>query len=253
MSHFARRVSITSLGLGTGLLLLAGCGSSPERASIGGSVSSPMTLPAPKSVYDNPAGTVDIELSSINRLVNTSDAAVIATVEAVSAPRWNSASGNVWVSDPNDPNPQKAQPFQYRDVTLQVRRVLFGSTSLAPVAESTIDVKVYGSGQNTGAMVNGDPNDRWNQMSGPFTPGDTQLVFLISVDFPMQSGPTPAVVLNQDAYGHWVIDGPTAQSAIAGRSVSVQDLQSRIATERAAGLRQETPDQASKSQINPLG
>lgn len=245
----SRSIAVVAVAAGLSLVVV-GCGAGKET-TIG--AASPPTLPAPQSVYEDPSQTIDLGLLSINHMVNSSDAAVIATVNAVSAPKWNSDNGSVWISDPNNPDPQKAQPFQYRGVTLQINQVLFASSGLNPAVGSTIDVKVYGSGANTGAMIGGDPNDRWNQIAGPFTAGDTQLLFLTNVDFPMQSGPTPSVVLNHDLYGHWIVVGSTAQSTVTGRTVPLQDLKNRIAAERAAGLQQETPDQASKTETNPLG
>ncbi len=232
--------------------MLLGCGTGKAVTPVG-TGSSLQTLPAAPSVYENPLGTVDLGLVSIKDLVNTSDAAVIATVRAVSAPKWNSDSGSVWTSNPNDPNPKKAQPFQYRVVTLQITQVLFGSSALDPAAGGTVDVKVYGSGSNTGAMIGGDANDRWNQIAGPFAAGARQLLLLESVEFPMQSGPTPSVVVNHDRYGHWVISGSTAQRMVVGRTVPLQPLEARITTERAAVQKNETPDQAAKSATNPLG
>lgn len=219
-----------------------------------GSTSSPTFPSLAVPPQQNPNTSIDMPpLVSINHLVNTSDAGVIATVSAVSSARWNSSDGQPWTEDPNNSSPTKSAPILLRIVTVVVDRVLYSSAKLQVNVGDTLQLTSSGDGTNSGAMLDGDPTDRWNQVDGDFVAGDQQLLLLSSVEFPYEAGPEQAVVLSEGRSANWILSQSAAVSTVLGRTVASDALISRILSERQAGLIAQTPDDAAATAVNPLG
>ncbi|MFA5785859.1 MAG: hypothetical protein WDA71_02575 [Actinomycetota bacterium] len=178
---------------------------------------------------------------SFNDLVNYSDAAVMGTITAATKPKWNSASGKAWTIDPETDDPV---PGMYRDVTLQVSRVLFSTDKVAAKQGDDVVVRVR--------VCLGDcPQTRTpsTQLAGPTDVGSEVLFLLKRIEFAFQGDKRVEVTaLSGHWDANWTVKNGMAVNADPRRSVPLDPLIARILKERAAGLE---PDDQS-GMINPL-
>ena len=244
------------LGLTFGLLLVA-CGTASKVSSNhaiqarSGAATGPTSAPVDPQ---NPNASIDeVPFASINHLVNTSDAAVVGVVTAVSPPKWNSPSGQAWTFSATNTDSYRPIPLIYRDVTVTVSQVLFSDTNLSVQVGDTLTILVSGNGTNTGATIDGQNGLRWNLVDGTFTANTQELLLLKESEYPFSDAQHSVTMLTQSRNSHWQILGATAASDVPGRSVDASGLMQRIVSERAKGFQPEGPNQGDNTAINPLG
>ncbi|HEV8624437.1 MAG TPA: hypothetical protein VG034_08255 [Acidimicrobiia bacterium] len=204
---------------------------------------------------DDPNEALEWLPMSINRLVSQSELGVVATVTDVSAPKWNSPDGAPWAARMDESAAPVA--FKYRDVRVQVDRVLFESTKRSAKLGDSFTVYVPGDGTHTGAKVATPAGTRpFNDANGDFMPGSHVVLLLSTEQLSLSDGTTvPRLALTASYQANWRIDEKNnAVSADPQRTVPVDALINRIASERARGAQAvESPAERDKTTRNPLG
>lgn len=195
---------------------------------------------------------LDYQQIGINRLVQTSHAAVTGVVTNVTPARWNSVDGREFCPSVFDLRGR----HQFRDVTVRVATSVFDSATLPAKPGTEVTFRVFGDGTPTGHEVaeNADGSVIYqNQVDGSYDLGSTVLVLLAQIDnFPMADGPATVNQVVGSWMGNWTVDlvNNQAVSVQQGRSVPLDKLLARIATERTIGA-DFTRDR--KTALNPLG
>lgn len=216
--------------------IAAGCGRAAPDVESGG--------------VDDESVAMEFSLLGMNELAATSAAGVVATVEAVSSPRWNSVDGREWSRNEHPGSP--GAPQRYRQATITVKEVLFESERLQPTVGAQLTVHLYGDGSDTGAAVDAvNPVARWNAISGPFAAGESKLL-LLDVDlFATDSDEREVVRLRNHFQGQWTIERGRATSLDSRRTVDATALRARIEAERAKGRVQDM-ERDRRTSVDPL-
>jgi hypothetical protein len=125
-----------------------------------------------------------MDSANFAELVGSSAAAVIATVDEVTEPRWNSVDGQAWEPDPNTTELQAA-PLMFRTAALRVESVLFQEAGETIKPGGTIQLYLYGSGESGDTDIR-DGDVAFDAVSGPISEGDRVLALLRWQKFGMQ-------------------------------------------------------------------
>lgn len=232
-----QRTVILRLGLASVLAFSVGHGCAPrEEGRIAAS-----SEPSPTQEECVIETTED---PTVNALTNGAHAAVIARVESISPPRWNTTTGEAPREDPEWTPP--AQPLRYRIATLAVQRVMWSSDELPIEPAEELEVHLLGDGSETGCEVGGAPIPiRENEISGRVEERAQVLVLLARRDFrliDMEKDIAVPTTITRPAgnyLGIWTISGSRAVSFDPERSAPLDPLIERMKTERARGARPE--------------
>jgi hypothetical protein len=208
--------------IGLAVLGLAACGDD-DTVSSGGLASQAASDTGPSADgADQPCIAGDGQALTLNEEVAISDRAVVGTILSISAPVWNSESGEEWASNES----QLATPWMFRDAVLAIEEAVYGE---APVGE-TLTVRLYG----TGVSTCGSPSDV-NLVAGPADVGARVLWVLREDDFFMREGAVRAIVLADQAATNWRIEGALARSAARPEPIDVATLQGALRAEHDNG------------------
>lgn len=191
-----------------------------------------------------------------HRLVNSGDAAIAATVLAVSEQHWNSADGKQWCN-PEDPSlwdgssPRRVET-QLREVQLKATEILFSSEKLKVSVGDTLTVLVPGDApKGTRVEIGSELNVEPAEFNRVPEAGATGIFVLRSQTASYKEGLRPAIGFEHGGMGVWRVAGERAVSPVPGRDAPVRDLKQRVVSDRksgSAGARK-----IEKSTINPLG
>lgn len=249
--HVARLLVISLMPIA----LLASCiSSSPSDVSTVGQAPDVGQTPDGGQTSDQVGASEPVwefEFEGLNSLVTGSGAAVVATVESISEPQWNSSDGVQWENDVTSRETQ-ALPMEYRDAAVTVERTLYSSTDLPLEVGASIELRLWGSGEATRGPV-GDvkPTLQFNEISGRIETGDRRVFLLERAEFPMEFGLVPVVRVSSHFQGTWKIVNGVAESVDPRRNVpSVELLEVALVTERRIG-RDERRDEGTR--FDPLG
>lgn len=205
------------------------------------------------------AGRAETPLTGLNDLVSQSDAAIIATVSAISLPRWNSSTGDAWCTTDNEPGTRHALAFQYRNVTLDLKETLFASERI-DTNQKQLTVSIPGDGQLTSepadrARITGEGFDvsTYEFSENIIHLGETALLLLRREQVDTKEGISELINVSSAALGKWNVSSGRATSPVPNRDADSFALKQRIKDERAAGRKKLTEDEQRKSAINPLG
>lgn len=224
-------------GLLTMVLATSSCGSEPSATVEGGSspptsadeqpVPSPEHTSTTRDVLDcAPPGCMAIGWSDF---VHNSVGAVVGTVESVTAPRWNQASGEPWddlvESHPGNPY---AGAIQYRDATVRVEEVLFQDPGEDFAGGEVLTLRLLGDGTPTGPEY--EEGFYQNQRDGDAIVGSRVAWVLWRVEFHWKERVEyPLGVAS--FLGNWRIDGDTAVNRLPERTVPLGPLMAAIKRE----------------------
>jgi hypothetical protein len=178
---------------------------------------------------------------SINGIVNGSDAGVVAHVDGVSPPKWNSTDGQRFERG----DPSGVAPWTYRDATVTVKEVLWQTPKVETSPGETLQVRIQGAGTATGCMVEIGPGERVreDQLSGPVSAGTDVLWILRVRPFAFKDGnrmkSESSLMIAGYFDGNWKIENGSAVSLSKARSVPYDALVNRLRAERARGMHPE--------------
>lgn len=184
----------------------------------------------------------------INKLVTFTDAAFVAEVLEVGAPRWNSKDGCPWPGrfDPASPG-SEVEPQQFREVKVKATRVVFDSGELAVKPGDVVTLRFLGDG--TAAAEPAAPSPSAYDLYGPVRAGETIHVLAYVWDMRMEDRveyvPSPF-----DWQGYWRVQDGMAVNIVPARTVPLEPLIARILEERRVG---EDPRRDPNTEYNPLG
>ena len=199
---------------------------------------------SPSCVKLGPDGQVtagNTPTRSTNELTNLSQAAVVATTEAIETPRYNSRDGKPWC-DPRDQSLRVSDDVipveaQIRSVKIRVNEVIFDSPELRVVEGESILLTVPGPApvQSKTTTEAGDIN--LNQYNRVPDIGSASIFLLHHETVPFTDGDRDTIALIDNGQGQWVLQGSDkAQSHLPGRSTGKAALISKLKSERSAGL-----------------
>lgn len=214
--------------LALAVALTASCGQTDGRTA------SQESAVAVDDLVRNDAAVVDYAAYSINYLATQAESAVIGTVTGLSSVKWNGPppTGSAPSAESEAP-----PPLPYREATVRVDRVVFGSGRAVEIIGSSNVLRLSGDGTDTGARLGLAPEVRYNRSGGDVSVGDSVLLLLAPKPFPQQDGSTITALTPVNGYQSvWTIKGARAVSVDPLRTVPLSELLAKLAVERARGL-----------------
>jgi len=187
----------------------------------------------------------------INSRVSGSDAAVVGQVVSISSPKWNSASGDKWC-DPSDPSLPRTIEIQYRVVRVKVQQVIFSTDELNVEQGDIVEVN-YVTPQKADVDLP-DGSDLPQSVIFATPPEQATAVLLLNKGkTAFKEGDRDTITVEGGGWGQWLLDGPTARSAIPQRTVPAAALFGVLTSEKAKGPRGQPFDEVLDTSMNPLG
>lgn len=184
--------------LAVALLVTAGCGGGTTVDSTRSAAPPSTTRPQPGTAGKTASSR---DIGTFNRIANSTEAVVIATVGPSTPMQWNSEDGEEWsgVSGPE----LSVRAYDYREVTITVDEVLRTTESFAPAVGDQLVLTLFnpppGPDANPGKL---DP-DEW---SGRLEEGKQALLMLMHALHQFEGGREERPLAIYGTHGAWTIE-----------------------------------------------